>query len=70
MDRDRYAKLDKEGRGISMKELQEGWHFCEDWDGLLVGPGMPEMECCHCSLHWLIRRAQQGTAQERTGRDE
>lgn len=27
-----------------------GWHYCPDWDFLLVGPGTPEMEACCCKL--------------------
>lgn len=23
-------------------------HFCPEWDGLLVSPGMPEMDACLC----------------------
>ena len=33
---------------LTDSEFQAGWHFCFEWDGLLVGPGMPEMECCSC----------------------
>jgi hypothetical protein len=29
-------------------EIKEGWHFCCEFDGLLIGPGMGEMEHCHC----------------------
>lgn len=29
-------------------ELADGWHWCMDWDSLLVGPGMMEMDCCTC----------------------
>lgn len=29
-------------------EIEEGWHFCPDWDDLLIGPGMPEIDCCTC----------------------
>lgn len=29
-------------------ELKRGWHWCCDWDGLLVGPGMTEQEGCCC----------------------
>jgi hypothetical protein len=28
-----------------MMKLQ---HYCPDWDYLLIGPGMPEMEACLC----------------------
>lgn len=34
---------------LTSEEIAEGWHFCWDFDGLLVGPGMDmEMECCTC----------------------
>lgn len=29
-------------------EIVQGWHFCWDWDGLLVGPGMGELQTCTC----------------------
>lgn len=31
---------------LTPKEIDEGWHYCSDWDGLLVGPGTPEAESC------------------------
>lgn len=33
---------------LTDSEFQAGWHFCLEWDGLLVGPGMPEIQCCSC----------------------
>lgn len=33
---------------LTPEELQLGWHFCWDWDGLLVGPGMGELDSCTC----------------------
>ena len=33
---------------VTPEEFAEKWHFCYEWDGLLIGPGMPEMECCTC----------------------
>lgn len=33
---------------LTQEELDEGWHFCCDWDGLLVGPGMGERRACSC----------------------
>ena len=29
-------------------EIREGWHFCYEFDGLLVGPGMFELKACKC----------------------
>jgi len=31
---------------LTEDEVKEGWHFCYEWDSLLVGPGMPEGEVC------------------------
>jgi hypothetical protein len=33
---------------LTKEELEEGWHYCNDWDGLLVGPEDDEMQCCTC----------------------
>lgn len=33
---------------LTPEEIAEGWHFCWEWDGLLVGPGMKELEACTC----------------------
>jgi len=33
---------------LSDSEISEGWHFCYEFDGLLVGPGMGEVEFCNC----------------------
>lgn len=48
---ERWLKLEK---GIDDKltqtELKQGWHFCVEWDCMLVGPGMPEMEACLCNV--------------------
>lgn len=34
---------------LTQEELNAGWHWCQCWDDLLVGPGMEmELEHCHC----------------------
>jgi hypothetical protein len=33
---------------ISDAELALGWHWCAEFDGLLVGPGMGELRFCKC----------------------
>jgi hypothetical protein len=31
------------------KEMKdEGWHFCEEWDNLLIGPQMSKILHCSC----------------------
>jgi len=36
---------DVNGPFLTPEEISEGWHFCWDYDGLLVGPGMAEGTC-------------------------
>ena len=33
---------------LTKEEIEEGWHFCIEWDGLLIKRGDPEAECCNC----------------------
>lgn len=33
---------------LTKEESEAGWHWCPDWDGLIVGPSTPEAECCTC----------------------
>lgn len=33
---------------LTEQEISEGWHFCYDFDGLLIGPGMGELNSCGC----------------------
>lgn len=35
---------------LTEAEIKEGWHFCPDWDCLLIGPGMMEVEHCLCPV--------------------
>lgn len=50
MSPERYRQLSRQATAIRLTadEIQAGWHFCLDWDGLLIGPGSPEMEVCTC----------------------
>jgi hypothetical protein len=49
MTKERYKELNNSTQGsLTTKEVNEGWHWCDEWDGLLVGPGMSEMNCCSC----------------------
>ena len=34
--------------GLTKSEIEQGWHFCPEWDGLLVGERMREIDCCTC----------------------
>ncbi len=46
--RDRWRHLNKTGEALTPQEIAAGWHYCHDWDGLLIHPGDPEAECCSC----------------------
>ena len=35
---------------LSKDEIEEGWHWCPDWDGLLVGPDSGKALFCECIL--------------------
>jgi hypothetical protein len=50
MTDERYnALISDEALELTEAELREGWHFCIDWDGLLIGPGMMEVNHCACA---------------------
>ena len=59
----RYRALERAGCGITDEEARKGWHFCDEWDGMLLHPSMEaEWESCACftpetkaryeSLYW------------------
>jgi len=35
---------------ITDEEFKAGWHFCWEWDGLLIHKTWPETECCICTF--------------------
>lgn len=45
----RWIELERDGGQLTPEEFASGWHYCWDWDGLLIGPGCPEIECCTCT---------------------
>jgi hypothetical protein len=56
MEHDRWYHLEKTGEQLTDNEIQEGWHWCVDWDLALVGPGMREFESCTCILPLTVDR--------------
>ena len=36
---------------LTEDEIKAGWHFCDDWDGLLVHPD--DIEFQHCTCHYM-----------------
>ena len=51
MTKQRYNELNgpEEGSKLTPDEITLGWHWCAEFDGLLVGPEMGEL--AHCSCH-------------------
>lgn len=33
---------------LTPEEINDGWHFCLEFDGLLIGPDMGELHACRC----------------------
>lgn len=48
MTEERYNHLMASEVSLTTAETEAGWHFCYEWDGLLVGPGMGELAPCRC----------------------
>lgn len=40
---------------LTAEEQEDGWHFCTEWDDLLVGPTMMEANYCTCGIKWKTR---------------
>jgi hypothetical protein len=49
MTKERYFFAMRGQLMLTDEEASEGWHYCADFDGLLVGPGMGELHSCACS---------------------
>lgn len=60
MDSSRYKQLEKgpQNGELTAEELADGWHWCNDFDGMLVGPGTVELLECTCD-NALINIARQ-----------
>jgi hypothetical protein len=51
MNEDRFQQLisSPEDGTLSAEEIAEGWHWCFEFDGMLVGPGMWGVAECECN---------------------
>ena len=50
MTRARYNLLmTSDSEPLTDAEIKEGWHFCCEWDGLLIHPDDEEAKCCTCN---------------------
>lgn len=49
MSETRYHELMDGSEGLlTVEEVNAGWHFCADWDFLLIHEDNPEAESCSC----------------------
>jgi hypothetical protein len=39
---------------LTPEEISQGWHHCYSWGGMLIGPGLYEMNSCECKVNKLI----------------
>jgi len=49
MTPERRHELEEGDSSLTPDEQLQGYHFCPDWDFMLVGPEDPEQEGCTCS---------------------
>ena len=47
MTDDRWQEVEFGLSKLTPEEIESGWHFCPEWDYLLIGPGMGEK--CDCN---------------------
>jgi hypothetical protein len=57
MTRERWMELmhpltESKGIELTKEEVDAGYHFCAEWDGLLVHVDDDEFLCC-CSCSWM-----------------
>jgi hypothetical protein len=46
---ERFKELEQDcSLKLTNEEINEGWHFCFDWDGMLIHKSYPEFEVCTC----------------------
>jgi len=51
MDAQRHRTLERDPTTeLTAAEVEAGWHFCLDWDGMLIHEDDDEFKCCSCNL--------------------
>lgn len=50
ISRKRQRELEHGIGQLTPVEAADGWHFCLDWDGMLIHPTDEEGECCTCTV--------------------
>lgn len=68
MDNERFLELDRSGKGLTEEEWKQGYHWCLEWDDMLVGPGQDEALFCSCD-HPKIEEWKQSEEGKRMRKD-
>jgi len=45
----RLADIEYYTLDLTPEEVKAGWHFCPEWDYLVITPDSPEFDACICS---------------------
>lgn len=48
MDRQRWREIELGQKNLTPEEIEEGWHFCPDWDEMLICKYQKKGEYCTC----------------------
>lgn len=57
MNKERYRQLEfgPEGGKLTEQEVAQGWHFCPDWNDMLINVHRSEGDCCTCDKFQEMR---------------
>ena len=52
MKKERWEELERTGAKLDIDEMKAGWHYCEEFDGLLTDGEMKDENgvCCFCGF--------------------
>ena len=51
MTNERYIELElNQEAKLTSEEINDGYHWCVDWDGMLVGADMDAIDGCTCNI--------------------
>ena len=39
---------------LTPEEISVGWHYCRNWEWVLIGPGNSKMDSCNCKVNKKI----------------
>ena len=65
MDRERYIRIQNGTEDLTPEEVEDGWHFCPDWDDMLIHVDDDKFQCCPCSWMDKFRTPERQAAYEK-----